>query len=917
MNNTPNSGGRKKTTVSGSGSVQKQDKVETGGPVGRKDGYSGKSGSTQRPGQGQGSNRAGSSNSSSLLGLLLGSGGSGSGGSGGNKGGSGLKRIITIIIVVVAIILLFRMCTGGCAYQEMSYSSDSGSSSSGSGSLLDLLFGDSGSSDSYYNYGGSSDSSQSAYTGDTGSNTGSTSGTSFNVSDLASLFLSDSYDETDSTAEEYVSSSVSTSTVTTTVSNKARDKYTKLVGGGKDEVTLMVYMCGTDLESENGMGTADLNEMLHATIDDSKVNVIVETGGTKRWNNSVISSSTNQIYRVTSKGLQALEKNLGKKSMIDPNTLTDFIQYCASNYPADRYFLILWDHGGGSLSGFGYDQYYSGSMTLDKINSALKKSGVKFDFIGFDACLMGTLETALVAEQYADYLIGSEESEPGCGWYYTTWLSQLSRNTSISTVELSKTIIDDFNNVCKKNYPGCNTTLSVVDLAEFAGTVPEPFAAFSRSVSSLLDGQEYKTVSNARGSAREFGKTSRINHVDLIDLANKIGTTEANALVSALKGCIKYNRTSTSMSNSYGLSIYFPYSSFAGMNTAVKLYDNIGMDSGYTDAIKSFSSLAAGGQIATGGTTSSPIGSLLGGYTGSSGFSSGSMLEYLLDGYLGDTSSQQSSYSSSSTDLLSSLFGSALSSSYGGGSSSGLDATDFLSSILGGGSDSYSSWFDSGRALSYKDYYDANSLSTADMILTEKNGAYVLSLSKEQWDLVQDVQLNVFVDDGEGYIDLGMDNVYEFDSDGDLLIDWDHTWLSINGHIVPYYMVSDSEDMGIRTTLGRIPAKLNDELVYVMVMFEDEKAIVLGAQRLYENGETDTVAKGYLPINVGDVLTFICDYYTYEGAYSSTYTLADPLVVTGDLSVANLRIEGDRFVYCYCLTDIYGNEFWTGSISSR
>lgn len=904
MNNTPNSGGRKKTTVSGSGNVQKTDKVETNGPVGRKDGYSGRNDSTQRPGQGQGTNRAGGS----PLGLLFSSGG---------KGGSGLKRIIMIFVIVVAIILLFRVCTGGCTYQEMYHESDSGSSSSdsGSGSLLDLLFGDVGSSDSYYGSGYSSGSNQSSYTGDTGSNTGSTGGTSFNASDLASIFLSDSYDETDNTAEEAVSSSVSSTSAVTSVSNRARDKYTKLAGGGKDKVTLMVYMCGTDLESQNGMGTADLNEMLHATLDDSKVNVIVETGGTKRWNNSVISNSTNQIYRVTSRGLQALEKNLGKKSMIDPNTLSDFIQYCASNYPANRYFLILWDHGGGSLSGFGYDQYFSGSMTLDKINNALKKGGVKFDFIGFDACLMGTLETALVTEQYADYLLGSEESEPGCGWYYVNWLSQLSRNTSISTVELSKTIIDDFNNVCKKNYPGCNTTLSVVDLAEFAGTVPEPFAAFSKSVSTLLDGKEYKTVSDARGYAREFGKTSRINHVDLIDLATRIGTNEANTLVSALKGCIKYNRTSTSMSNSYGLSIYFPYSSFSGMNTAVKLYDNIGMDSGYTDAIKSFSTLAAGGQIATGGTTSSPIGSLLGGYTGSSGFSSGSMLEYLLDGYLGGGSSQPSS--SSSSDMLGSLFGSALSSSSGGGSASGIDPTDFLSSILGGGSSSYSSWFDSGRALANKDYYDENSLSTADMLLKEKNGSYVLSLSPEKWDLVQSVQLNVFVDDGAGYIDLGMDNTYMFDNDGDLQIDWDHTWLSLNGHIVPYYMVSDSEDKGIRTTLGRIPAMLNDELVYIMVMFEDEKAIVLGAQRLYANGETDTVAKGYLPINAGDVLTFVCDYYSYEGAYNSSYKLADPLVVSGDLSVANLNVEGDRFVYCYCLTDIYGNEFWTGSVSVR
>ena len=888
MNNTPNSGGRKKTTVSGSGTVKKTEQVHTSGPVGRKDGYSGKN--TSRPnGQGQNpnQNRAGGS-SLGLLGLLLGS------------GGSGLKRILTILVIVVAIVLLFRVCTGGCE----------------SRSILDLLFGNYGEEssvtwdgDGYDNpyYGGSSGSDS------TGGNTGATGGTSFDSNDLLNLFLSDSYDETDNSAEEIVSSSSSTETAVTTVSNKARDKYTKLIGGGKDTVTLMVYMCGTDLESENGMGTADLNEMLHASIDDSKVNVIVETGGTKRWNNSVISNTTNQIYRVTSRGLQALEKNLGRKSMVDPNTLSDFIQYCASNYPADRYCLIFWDHGGGSLSGYGYDQYFSGSMTLDKVNSALKKGGVKFDFIGFDACLMATLETALVSEQYADYLLASEESEPGCGWYYTNWLTQLSKNTSVSTVELSRTIIDDFNNVCKKNYPGCNTTLSIVDLAEFAGTVPEPFAAFSKSVSGLLDNKEYKTVSDARSGAREFGKTSRINHVDLVDLANKIGTSEASSLVSALRGCIKYNRTSTSMSNSYGLSIYFPYSSFSGMNTAVKLYDNIGMDSGYTDCIKSFSSLAAGGQIATGGTTSSPIGSLLGGYSGSSGFSSGDMLEYLLDGYLGGGTGTSAS-SSSSGSLLGSLFGSALSGSYGGGSASGIDPTDYLSTILGGGSDSYSSWFDSGRALANKDYYTEHSLSTADMLLTEKNGASVLSLPAEKWDLVQSVQLNVFVDDGTGYVDLGMDNVYTFDSDRDLLIDWDHTWISINGHIVPYYMVNDSEDKGIRTTIGRVPAMLNDELVYVMIAFENENAYVLGAQRLYDHDETDTVAKGYLPINSGDTLTFVCDFYGYDGSYNASYLLADPLVVTGDLTVANLKIEGDRFVYCYCLTDIYGNEFWTASL---
>lgn len=178
------------------------------------------------------------------------------------------------------------------------------------------------------------------------------------------------------------------SVLDTSVSPAARDKRTMLKGGGQDTATIMVYLCGTDPESRSGMATSDLQEMLNASIGD-KVNLIIETGGTKQWKNSVTSNRTNQIYQVTDKGLLELEKDLGQKAMTDPDTLSHFIQYCHKNFPADRYELILWDHGGGSVGGYGYDEHYpNGTMTLDKIYGALEKGGSTFDFIGFDACLM-------------------------------------------------------------------------------------------------------------------------------------------------------------------------------------------------------------------------------------------------------------------------------------------------------------------------------------------------------------------------------------------------------------------------------------------------------------------------------------------------------------------------------------------------
>ena len=81
---------------------------------------------------------------------------------------------------------------------------------------------------------------------------------------------------------------------------------------------------------------------------------------------------------------------------------------------------------------YGHDEYYpNATMTLDEINTALSNAGTKFDFVGFDACLMATYETAVMLNNHADYMIASEETEPGIGWYYTDWITALSENTSI------------------------------------------------------------------------------------------------------------------------------------------------------------------------------------------------------------------------------------------------------------------------------------------------------------------------------------------------------------------------------------------------------------------------------------------------------------------------------------------------------
>ena len=675
-----------------------------------------------------------------------------------------------------------------------------------------------------------------------------------------------------------------TGKLNTSVDSAARDKRTEIKGNGKDEVTIMVYMCGTDLESKYGMGTSDLQEMLGADLGDN-VNLLVYTGGCNQWKNNVVSSSTNQIYQVVDGKLKALDKDAGSVSMTNPDTLADFIKWCDKKYPANRNMLIFWDHGGGSISGYGYDEKFArtGSMNLAEINQALKEADVTFDFIGFDACLMATLETALMLTPYADYMIASEETEPGVGWYYTDWLTALGKNTSMPTIEIGKNIVDDFVDTCAKKCQGQKTTLSVVDLAELEMTVPEELAAFSKSASELIQDNNYQTVSNARYNTREFAQSSAIDQVDLAHLAQNLGTEEGKDLAEALMSAVKYNRTSSNMTNAYGLSIYFPYKKTSSVDEMVDTYEAIGMDDEYARCIQEFASLEVSGQTAAGGTSSalpSLLGSLLGGVTG---------------GNSGSTSA------SGSTEVISELLGSFLSGQ--------------LSNIVGMDKSNTAFLNESGmNADTMAQYISDNYFDASALVWTENaQGQRVLSLSEAQWGLVHTLELNMFYDDGEGFIDLGLDNVFEFDENGALIGDTDRTWLAINGQPVAYYYLDTVDDGTNYTITGYVPALLNGERVELMLVFDNENpyGYISGVRPVYAEGETETVAKGMTEINVGDTLDFICDYYSYEGEYQDSYFLGEQMVVTEKMEISNVDVGEGNVRVTYRFTDIYNQQYWT------
>ena len=635
------------------------------------------------------------------------------------------------------------------------------------------------------------------------------------------------------------------------------------------------------------MATADLNEMLYAQ-DSDKVNIIIETGGTSRWRNSVISNTTNQRYRVTSKGLEAACRTTwGSRSMVDPATLADFIQYSKANYPADRYMLVLWDHGGGSLTGYGYDQNFrNDSMTLDEMATGLKNGGCTFDVIGFDACLMATLETAMVAgavRRLHDRVGGDRAG-------HRLVLHGLADGPGQNTLHGDHRPRQEAHRRLRGPVQGPDAAEPGHPLPHRPGRAQGHGAVGVRVVRDVHE-RAHRREAAIRPSPmraptpRSSRRSSQINQIDLIDFAEKLGTPEARSFAEVLRGCIKYNRTTTNITNANGVSIFFPYGKLSQLNSMLSTYDQIGVSAriqrmhtqfrerarrgpGHLERQRQHARLAAGRPArAARQPVRPPAGRRVPEASGS-----------LLEPFLG------------SGDLSS------------------------ITGLLGGGK----GWLDTDRMKSSVDYYEANQFDASALVITEKNGQRVMALSEEQWDLVQDIEQNVFLDDGEGFIDLGLDNVFEYNDDGDLIMEYDGTWLALNGQIVSYYMVSDDRSGDSYSIKGRVPAMLNGQLVDIILVFDDQNpdGVVLGAQPKYDaETETETVAKGLLDIVAGDKIDYLCDYYTYGGEYNDTYYLGDQYIATGEWVIENLSVGDLAYQMTYRLTDIYGNKYWTPSVS--
>ncbi len=379
----------------------------------------------------------------------------------------------------------------------------------------------------------------------------------------------------------------------------------EIVTPKKDAYTILIYMCGSNLESDYankttyeymgytyqidgiGMGTADINEILSVKNQPNDVHIVIETGGASAWTNKSfgkygdydIDASKLQRHHVEN-GKIVLDETLAYQSMGKSSTLQSFIEYGLTNYEAEKTALILWNHGGG-LQGVCFDEKRNDdSLTANEVTSAVagaleacNMAGKKLEWIGYDACLMAVQDIAEKNSPYFNYMIASQESESGYGWDYDNWIDDLYAKKDTETIlkEICDTFIednnyDDYGNYSTKSNDQTLAYFNLSYVAEYKNAWENMAAQLKNKLTNSNKSSFSSLVKNCKHYADDDYEYYGL--FDAKDFVNKLasnstfktGESYTNAVLNAHAKFVGYSAKGAKAGNSNGISMYWAYS---------------------------------------------------------------------------------------------------------------------------------------------------------------------------------------------------------------------------------------------------------------------------------------------------------------------------------------------------------------------
>lgn len=237
--------------------------------------------------------------------------------------------------------------------------------------------------------------------------------------------------------------------------------------------TWTIFVYGHADHSLSGALETDINEMSEATFGDN-INIVVmaDFDATQQVQGpqpgamssafpvfSAADATANRRfpmgttwYRIRSRMPPEVIRTEPEKDMDDPRELTAAMRAAFQQFPADRYGLVLWDHGGSWDGGYGGDNQeatrdgalldggmqrpFPTTMTpavaANAVRAGIMASGLPgerpLEFVSFDTCLMGTAEVIREFEPLARVFFGAAEIDYGDGWDYNRTLTYIAAN---------------------------------------------------------------------------------------------------------------------------------------------------------------------------------------------------------------------------------------------------------------------------------------------------------------------------------------------------------------------------------------------------------------------------------------------------------------------------------------------------------
>ena len=328
------------------------------------------------------------------------------------------------------------------------------------------------------------------------------------------------------------------------------------------------------METYGGFASSDLDEMLAVKLPEN-VTIVIEAGGSYGWQREDIGIDGNCRLVYDSDGLRIINEMPGA-NMGDAATLESFLRYCNDNYPADNRAVFFWNHGGGSVAGLMFDERYGyDSLSLDEMRTAFEattppsKDDPPYELIGFDACLMATVEMTDTLNGFARWMVASQEVEPAVGWNYSGLLQALADDTNIGGRELGVAICDSYFAVCEEEGFADEATLSLINM----GRIDALLDAYENiGVESLISaceniaffgefGRAARSAVNYGGNNSWYGYSNMVDLGDLVRYSYNLLPEYGQALLDALDDCVEYTVGGKFRDRASGISCYYSYNS--------------------------------------------------------------------------------------------------------------------------------------------------------------------------------------------------------------------------------------------------------------------------------------------------------------------------------------------------------------------